>query len=380
MAAVWTLVFLSIDAMKKRTAVVTLALLASVTAAAQDGTYRFEKYVEGIRIPWGMTWLPDGDMLVTDRPGQLYRVTNGTLSDPIDGVPDVYLNGQSGLLDIELHPDYGNNGWIYLSYATSDGGGEGGNTAIMRAKLDGNRLIDQQVLYKAVPNTDSRDHFGSRIEFDGDGYLYFSIGDRYNREINPQDISKDGGKVYRLYDDGEIPEDNPFYRQPGSKAAIYSFGHRNPQGMAQHPETGRIWTHEHGPKGGDEINIIRAGRNYGWPVISYGVDYDDTIIAKGTHREGMQQPAWQWTPSIAPSGMVFVTSDRYPELKGKLLVGALKFSYVSVCDLSDDEVSCEQTVFENIGRVRNVKQGPDGYIYVATDGAGIFRIVPNQVR
>lgn len=275
-----------------------------------------------------------------------------------------------------MHPDYESNGWIYLSYATTDGGGEGGNTAIMRAKIDGDRLTGQQVLYKAVPNTGSRDHFGSRIEFDDDGYLYFSIGDRYDRDVNPQDIGKDGGKIYRLYDDGQIPEDNPFYRQVGSKAAVYSYGHRNPQGMAKHPETGQIWTHEHGPKGGDEINIIRAGRNYGWPIISYGIDYDDTIIAEGTHREGMEQPAWQWTPSIAPSGMAFVTSDRYPGLQGKLLVGSLKFSNVSVCD-PGGEVTCHQTVFDGIGRVRNIKQGPDGYLYIATDGAGIFRIVAN---
>ena len=246
----------------------------------------------------------------------------------------------------------------------------------MRARLQDNTLVDKKVLYKASPNSTSRDHYGSRIEFDDDGYLFFSFGDNYNHEVKPQDIRKDGGKIYRLYDDGGLPDDNPFYRQPGSRPAIYSYGHRNPQGMARHPETGQIWIHEHGPQGGDEINIIRPGRNYGWPIISYGIDYDGSIIAEGTHREGMEQPEWQWTPSIAPSGMVFVTSDRYPELKGHMLVGSLKFAYVSLCELGEDEVNCAQKVFENIGRVRNVRQGPDGYIYVAVDAAGIFRILP----
>lgn len=357
---------------------VLAAVLTRSPCLAQDGDYEFEKVVAGINIPWGMVWLPDGDMLVTERSGQLYRVSDGELSAPIEGIPELYVNWQAGLLDIELHPNYPSNGWIYIAYTSPEGIGEGGNTAIMRARLDGGSLVEQQVLYKATPNTTSRDHFGSRIEFDNKGFLYFSIGDNYKHKVNPQDITKDGGKIYRLYDDGEVPEDNPFYRQPGAKAAVYSYGHRNPQGMARHPETGRIWIHEHGPMGGDEINIIRAGRNYGWPVISYGVDYDGSAIAEGTRREGMEQPVWQWTPSIAPSGMAFVTSDRYPELKGRLLVGSLKFANVSLCELDGEKASCEETVFENIGRVRNVRQGPDGFIYVAVEGVGILRILPRD--
>jgi len=359
-------------------AAILLATFITLTALAQDDTpYRYEKVVDGIAIPWGMTWLPDGDLLVTDRSGTLHRVSDGEVSAPLSGVPEVYLNGQSGLLDIELHPDYATNGWLYISYATPDGDGDGGNTAIMRARLGGSGLIDQQVLYHATPNTTSRDHFGSRIEFD-DGYLYFSIGDRYNRDVNPQDPAKDGGKIYRLHDDGRVPTDNPFVNKPGALGAVYSYGHRNPQGMARHPDTGRIWTHEHGPMGGDEINIIAAGRNYGWPIISYGIDYDGTVIAEGTHRAGMEQPVHQWTPSIAPSGMAFVTSNRYPELKGGLLVGSLKFANVELLILDGNTVVSNRPVFENIGRVRNVRQGPDGYIYVATDGMGIFRILPGN--
>jgi glucose/arabinose dehydrogenase len=360
---------------------ITIVLLLSVCCAwsaspAQDGDYRFEKVVDGIDIPWGMVWLPDGDMLVTERSGQLFRVAEGKPKVSIDGLPELYVNWHAGLLDIELHPDYAQNGWIYIAYASPDGAGEGGNTAIMRARLEGTTLVDQQVLYKASPNSTSRDHYGSRIEFDKNGFLFFSFGDNYNHRGNPQDIAKDGGKIYRLYDNGDLPEDNPFYRQPGARPAVYSYGHRNPQGMAQHPETGQIWVHEHGPQGGDEINIIRAGRNYGWPIISYGIDYDGTKIAEGTHREGMEQPVWQWTPSIAPSGMAFVSGDRYPALKGHLLVGSLKFAYVSLCEIDGENVTCDKTVFENIGRVRNVRQGPDDYIYVAVDGAGIFRILP----
>ena len=197
---------------------------------SQDSsTFRYEKVVDGIQLPWGMVWLPDGDMLVTNRNGELHRVTNGVVSAPLAGVPPVYLNGQSGLLDIELHPDYADNGWLYLSYASSDGEGEGGNTAIMRARLGANGLTDQEVLNNAVPNTDSRDHFGSRIEFDNEGYLYFSIGDRYDRDVNPQDVTRDGGKIYRLHDDGRFPDDNPFAdRNP----AVFSIGHPRAAGSS----------------------------------------------------------------------------------------------------------------------------------------------------
>ncbi|MBT8385535.1 MAG: PQQ-dependent sugar dehydrogenase, partial [Bacteroidia bacterium] len=238
--------------------------------------------------------------------------------------------------------------------------------------------VQTQLLYKASPNSTRGQHFGSRIEFDNKGYLYFSVGDRGNRDENPQDITKDGGKIYRLHDDGRIPSDNPFMNSSGAKKAIYSFGHRNPQGMVKHPQTGEIWTHEHGPKGGDEINIVKPGKNYGWPTISYGINYDGTSFTDHTALPGMEQPLHYWVPSIAPSGMEFVTSDIYPSWKGNLLVGSLKFQYVDRCVLNGDKVTKEEKLIEGVGRVRTIKQGPDGYIYVGVENVGIVKIIPKK--
>lgn len=345
-----------------------------------DQNYTVETVVSDISVPWGMTWLPDGSMLVTERSGELLHYMGGELQQTIGGVPEVWANGQGGLLDIALHPNYEENGWIYITYSSMEGGGSGANTALMRARLNDDRtsLTDQEVLYKAEPNTSRGQHFGSRIAFDDEGYLYFSIGDRGNRDVNPQDITRDAGKIYRLNDDGSIPEDNPFVGQPGAKEAIYSYGHRNPQGMDTHPETGEIWTHEHGPRGGDEVNLIKKGENYGWPIISYGINYSGTEFAEDTARAGMMQPEWYWDPSIAPSGMEFVTGDTYPEWKGHLLVGSLKFNYLVLCMMENNTITDEAILFEGIGRVRSIEQGPDGYIYVGTEGNGIVRIVPKQ--
>ena len=279
-------------------------------------------------------------------------------------------------MDIELHPDYENNGWIYLSYASTEGNGKGGNTAIMRGKLSNNKLVQQEKLYKASPNSTRGQHFGSRIEFDRDGYLLFSIGERGNRDVNPQDITRDGGKIYRLHDDGRIPDDNPFVEQSEAKNAIWSYGHRNPQGLALHPETGQLWEHEHGPRGGDEINIIQKGENYGWPIITYGINYSGTPITDETSRPGMEQPLYQWTPSIAPSGMAFVTSDKYPKWKGSLLVGSLAFQYLERLEMQDNQVVYREKLMDGMGRVRNVRQAPDGFIYVSVEGKGIYRLVP----
>lgn len=340
--------------------------------------YTLETVTNAVSVPWGMTWLPDGTMLVTARSGDLYLFGDGAeTGQAIDGVPEVWANGQGGLLDIALHPEYEVNGWIYITYSSPEGGG-GANTALMRARLNEDRtsLTDREVLYKAGPNSTRGQHFGSRIVFDNEGYVYFGIGDRGNRDVNPQDITRDMGKIYRLHDDGRIPDDNPFAGQEGLDA-IFAYGIRNPQGMDLHPETGELWEHEHGPRGGDEINIIRAGNNYGWPEICFCIDYDGSEITPDTARAGMEQPEWYWDPSIAPSGMTFVTSDRYPEWRGDLLVGSLKFGYVVRADVEDNRVVDDQILFEDIGRVRNIKQGPDGYIYVATEtDNGIVRIVP----
>lgn len=363
---------------------VTTGLFISTSCAQKKDTeittpesigYEPEIYVDNLINPWGMTFLPDGSMLITELNGTLILFKDGDKKE-VANVPDVYYAGQGGLLDITLHPDYENNGWIYFTYSSPEGENEGGHTALMRARLSENSLIDKQLLYKATPNTKVNRHYGSRIVFDQDGFLYFSIGERGARDVNPQDLTRDGGKVYRLHDDGRIPADNPFTDMENAKTAIYSYGHRNPQGMVRHPETGAIWTHEHGPQGGDEINIIEKGANYGWPVISYGINYDGTTFTELTEKEGMKQPLYQWTPSIAPCGMTFVTSEKYPEWQGSLLVGSLKFLYLERLVISDDQVEKREKLFEGVGRLRNVIEGPDGYLYIAVEGRGIFRIVP----
>ena len=349
-----------------------------ITAEAPEIiNYTTEVVVPNLDIPWGMVFLPDKSMLITEKSGELIHFKNGKKTS-IEGLPEIYVRGQGGLMDIELHPDYNENGWIYFSYASQEGEGEGGNTAIMRAKLKDNKLVENQLLYKASPNTKQGRHFGSRLEFDNEGYLYFSIGERGKRDVNPQDITRDCGKIYRIHDDGQIPDDNPFINSPNAKKAIYSYGHRNPQGMIKHPKTGKIWIHEHGPKGGDEINIIQKGKNFGWPIISHGINYSGTKFTDHTSLPGMEQPLFYWVPSIAPSGMTFITSDIYPEWKGNLLVGSLKFRYLERLELKNDKVVKREKLFEGMGRVRNVKQGPDGYIYVAMEGVGIVKINPKK--
>jgi len=335
-----------------------------------------EKLVSGITIGWGMDWLPDGSMLITEKSGKLYRFKNGEKTE-ISNPPKVYHHGQGGLLDIRLHPDYRKNGWIYLTYASDEGPGNGGNTAVMRCRIEGNSLTDKEVLYKATPNTTAGQHFGSRLAFDTEGFLYFSVGDRGDRDTNPQDISRDGGKVYRLQDDGKIPKDNPFVHAENAKPAVFSYGHRNPQGMVRHPGTGAIWIHEHGPKGGDEINIIKKGANYGWPEITYGVNYDGTAITDKTEKKGMENPVFYWTPSIAPCGMDFVSGDKFPAWQGKLLVGSLKFGYVEMLTFENNKVVKREKLID-LGRTRNVRTGPDGYIYISVEGEGIFRLLPKN--
>ncbi len=336
--------------------------------------YTTELVVPELQIPWGMVWLPDGGMLITEKSGELIHFKNRTKT-LIGNVPEVYNRNQGGLLDIELHPKYKENGWIYITYSSKEGAEKGGNTALIRAKLENNQLTSIEKLYKGTPNTTRGHHFGSRIEFDNDGYLYFSIGDRGNRDVNPQDITKDGGKIYRVNDDGSIPKDNPFINDKGAKKAIFSYGHRNPQGMAIHPD-GTIWVHEHGPKGGDEINPIKKGVNYGWPVITYGINYSGTSITDSTKKEGMEQPLYYWIPSIAPSGMDFITSDKYPDWKNDLLIGSLVFQYLELVELTNNKVTGRKKLLDGMGRVRNVRQGPDGYIYVAIENKGIVKIIP----
>jgi len=358
----------------------------SLTACAQKDTtieestytYSVETIVEGLQIPWGMAFLPDGSMLITEKSGELIRFKEGA-KQLITGVPEIYNRGQGGLMDIVLHPDYKNNGWIYISYASPEGDEDGGNTAIMRAKLNGNQLIQKEVLYKATPNTTKGQHFGSRIAFDNKEFLYFSAGERGERDVNPQDITRDNGKVYRLNDDGSIPADNPFVNESNAKKAIYSYGHRNPQGMILHPN-GEIWLHEHGPKGGDEINIVKKGANYGWPLVTHGLNYSGTSITSETSKPEMEDPIYYWIPSIAPSGMAFVTSEKYPHLKDNLLVGSLKFQYLELDILESEKVVKRERLLEGIGRVRDVRQGPDGFIYIAVEGLGIVKLIATEAK
>ena len=243
--------------------------------------------------------------------------------------------------------------------------------------LEEKKLEDLKLLYKAIPNSKKPHHWGSRIVFDNQGHLFFAIGDRGDRDVNPQDLSRDGGKIYRLNLDGSIPADNPFVNNEAFKPEIYSFGHRNPQGMFTHPETGEIWINEHGPRGGDEINIVQKGLNYGWPVITYGINYSGTVITDQTHKEGLEQPLYYWTPSIGPSGMAISSSDVYPEWKNNIFVGSLTFSYLERLVIENSKVVKREKVLDKIGRVRNVEEGPDGYLYVGVEDLGIVKIVPN---
>lgn len=347
------------------------------TTANANTQYEYEVVVPDLQIAWGMDFLPDGSMLITEKSGTLYHFENGQREE-VSGVPEVYDRGQGGLLDVLAHPDYDSNGWIYLTFSSTDGEGEGGNTKLVRAKLENNQLTQIEDLYKATPNSTKGQHFGSRIAFDEDGHVYFSIGDRGNRDENPQDITRDGGKIYRLNADGSIPEDNPFVDREDAVKAIYSYGHRNPQGMITHPETGAIWVHEHGPQGGDEINVIKKGENYGWPAVSYGINYDNTIFTTETTGPGYESPIFYWNPSIAPSGMLYVDSNEYPDLNGDLLVGSLKFMYIEHLEMDGNVVQSRRKILEGLGRIRDLAQGPDGMIYASVEGTGIVRILPQD--
>jgi glucose/arabinose dehydrogenase len=327
----------------------------------------------GFQIPWAMAFLPNGDLLVTDRVGEL-RIIRGDklLPEPVGGVPKVVAGGQGGLLDLEIHPDYANNGWIYISYVSPKQKGEsgrGGNTALMRARLQNNQLVDQELLFKALPNTRGKRHYGGRIAFDADNHVFLTVGDRGDRD-EVQRLDNYLGKIYRLHDDGTVPEDNPFVSVDNAVAATWSYGHRNPQGMETHPQTGQIWAHEHGPRGGDELNLISGGKNYGWPSITYGVNYSGTKITDEKSRPGMEQPVVYWVPSIAPCGMSFVDSDKFPAWKNNVLVGSLKFTQIRRLEFDGDKVVHEETLLDGIGRVRAIEQGPDGAIYIAVEGPG----------
>jgi glucose/arabinose dehydrogenase len=338
-------------------------------------TYEYEVVADDMYIPWGFDFFPDGSMIVTEKEGEIFHVKN-KVKTQLSGFPEVKVKGQGGLMDVKIHPDYPEKPWIYATFANEDPDDSNkANTRLIRFQLNNDQIVNVELLYQAENYSDRGQHFGSRIEFDNEGYLYFSVGDRGYRDVNPQDITRDNGKIYRLNDDGSIPDDNPFVDEPNSKKAIYSYGHRNPQGMEKHPETGKIWVHEHGPRGGDEINIVNKGDNYGWPVISYGINYNGTSFTDITEKEGMEQPFHYWVPSIAPSGMAFVRSDKYPHLDGNLLVGSLKFMYVEHLVVENNKVTKREKLLSGEGRVRSIEQGPDGYIYVGLEGIGVVKLL-----
>ena len=346
-------------------------LAASALAQVQNSDkHRFvlKTVTEGLEHPWGLAFLPDGRMLVTERAGRLRLVgADGKLDpQPVSGLPPIAAIGQGGLLDVVLHPDYATNGWLYFSYAGPGDGGQG--TEVARAKLDGHALRELKVLFRMQPKTSTGHHFGSRLVFDRAGFLYITLGDRGDMQ-RAQRLDDHAGSVIRLHDDGRVPKDNPFVGRSGTLPEKFTLGHRNMQGAALNPLTGELWTHEHGPQGGDEINIIRAGTNYGWPVITYGRNYvTGTKIGEGAAKPGMAQPIHVWTPSIAPSGMAFYTGTRFPGWKNNLFVGALSHELLVRLEWQDNGIVREERLLENsVGRVRDVRNGPDGYLYLLTD-------------
>ena len=359
-------------------AALALLLAAALPAFAQSfgselHDFRVVRVVEGLAQPWSVAFLPDARMLITEKAGRLRVVEKGKLlPQPVAGVPEVTVHGQGGLHDVALHPDFAKNGLVYLAYAAR--GADGVGTELARGRLSGMRLEDVQVLFRQSPKGSRGQHFGGRIVLDRAGYVYLTLGDRGEmaRAQRPDDHA---GSVIRLHDDGRVPKDNPFAGKPGWKPEKFTLGNRNIQGAALHPQTGKLWTHEHGPQGGDEVNIIRAGANYGWPVITYGVNYGiGTKIGEGTRKSGMEQPLYYWVPSIAPSGMAFYTGDRFPRWKGNLFVGALRDRMLVRLQLDGEKVVKEERLLQGaLGRIRDVRMGPDGYLYLLTDdSAGVL--------
>ncbi len=327
--------------------------------------------------PWGMTWLGDGRMLVTERKGEILIFKDDKFTgEKVQGLPPVHAVNQAGLLDIAVHPKFAENGWIYIAYAKNFEDSTAATT-IMRFKLDGNTAVEQQDLITAGPAWKGGRHFGSRIVFDNEGYMYFSNGDKGNIPMNAQDLTNAHGKVHRVKDDGSIPSDNPFVDSTGAVASIWSYGNRNPQGLYFDKANNVLWETEHGPKGGDELNKIEKGKNYGWPVISYGINYNGSILTEISEKPGMEQPIHYWVPSIATSGVTVVTSDKYPGWKGNILVGALAKQHIARIVLKDNKLSVEEKLLPGIGRVRQVAESPDGYIYAITELTGLLvKIMP----
>ena len=353
---------------------IAFAALLPLAAAAQthrsdEHAFRLVKVAEGLEQPWSLAFLPDGRMLVTEKAGRLRIVANGRLDPrPVEGLPAVTVHGQGGLHDVVLHPQFAKNQLVYLAYAAR--GQDGAGTELARARLVGRRLEGVEVLFKQSPKGRAGQHFGGRIVFDREGFVYLTLGDRGERD-RAQRPDDHAGSVIRQHDDGRVPKDNPFVGRAGWKPEKFTLGNRNMQGAALHPQTGVLWTHEHGPQGGDELNVMRAGVNYGWPVVTYGANYGlGTKIGEGTQKPGMQQPLYYWVPSIAPSGMAFYVGERFPRWKGDLFIGALREQMLVRLRLEGEKVVSEERLLKGVlGRIRDVRAGPDGFIYLLTDEA-----------
>ncbi|MEX2572514.1 MAG: PQQ-dependent sugar dehydrogenase [Gemmatimonadota bacterium] len=377
-----------------------VALAAGAPALAQPqapvfdsaaGPYRVVTVAEGLDGPWSMAFLPDGDMLLTEKVGRLRIVRDGVLQpEPIAGTPEVRASGQGGLLDVALHPEFENNRLVYLSFSKPNADGSEGTTAVVRGRLDGQRLIDVEEIFEAQAWGTTGGHYGSRLAFDDEGYLFITIGDRMQpsepgtlESHGAQDLSNHRGTIVRLHDDGRVPEDNPFVGQANALPEIWSYGHRSPQGLTFHPETGDLWESEHGPQGGDELNLILPGRNYGWPVVGYGREYGGTPIHAAIRRDDMEEPIHYFTPSIGTSGLAVYSGDAFPQLQGQVLMGGLVGRQLALVPLDGEDLQrvgrIRDPLLREYGqRIRDVRQGPDGFIYVAIDdrqGGGLTEIV-----
>ncbi len=335
--------------------------------------YRLVPVVDGLVLPWSLAFLPGGDMLVTERPGRLRIIRKGSLlPEPVAGLPQVFFQGQGGLLEVMPHPDFASNRLLYITYSKPVDDGKSATTALIRGKFENDRLTGVEQLFESVSR--GRGHYGGKLAFDGKGYLFLSLGDRQvppegNLEAHPaQNVTDHHGTMIRLHDDGRVPADNPFVKRPGAKPEIWSYGHRNIQGLGIHPETGDIWIDEHGPQGGDELNLVLPGRNYGWPVIGFGVNYRTGLaIHSGTHREGMEQPLHVWVPSIGISGLLIYTGERFPQWRGNIFVAGMEGQQLARLTMDGRRVVNEETLVQQQGRIRDVRQGPDGFIYLVIE-------------
>jgi len=380
--------------MKKTSLILSIIFLSISSACSQrenyppiqdsnENSFELVKIVDGIDIPWGLAFTDKSSFLVTDKKGILYHVVDGK-KNIIKGIPKIVFSRQGGLLDVAVDKNFSSNQIIYLTASVSDSE-KGSNTSLFSAKLDGDSLVDLKQLYKASPDSEEQRHFGGSILLKNQ-HIYFTIGDRGNRDINPQDLNLDGGKIYRLNLDGSIPDDNPFFDMENTKKAVWSYGHRNPQGIVDGFNNDEIWIHEHGPRGGDEINIIKEPknnedpvreRNYGWPKATYGINYSGSEITKNKTLDGVTDPYYYWTPSIAPSGMVMIKgSEIYSDWNNTLLIGSLSFRYLERLEFDNSGIIMREKLFPRIGRVRDVNLSPDGYVYISVEGEGIFKILP----